>query len=206
MRQCKYCRKIKADRCHHCSQCNKCILKMDHHCPWVVNCIGFYNYKYFLNMLFYVSMNCWIIILSAWGPVVAVIQASYNYSSESEYIYLEELDMMLAYFIVASYSLAIVIGCVISFFFMFHIRLVMNQYTTIEFIEKRGSQKKKDKNFQNKSPYDLGSLQNLKSVFGPNIFLWLLPVQPEITNIQAASGNGLFYDLRSDLKREVIPL
>ena len=26
---------------------------MDHHCNWLVNCIGFYNYKYFLVGLIY---------------------------------------------------------------------------------------------------------------------------------------------------------
>ena len=55
---CQRCLRTKPDRCHHCSQCNKCILKMDNHCPWVANCIGFYNYKYFLNMLLYASLSC----------------------------------------------------------------------------------------------------------------------------------------------------
>jgi palmitoyltransferase len=52
-RFCSHCLKFKPDRCHHCRQCNSCVLKMDHHCPWVINCIGFYNYKYFINMLVY---------------------------------------------------------------------------------------------------------------------------------------------------------
>ncbi|GAB1293112.1 Palmitoyltransferase ZDHHC2 [Apodemus speciosus] len=56
IRYCDRCQLIKPDRCHHCSVCDKCILKMDHHCPWVNNCVGFSNYKFFL--LFLATLCC----------------------------------------------------------------------------------------------------------------------------------------------------
>ncbi|KAH9777470.1 putative protein S-acyltransferase 14 [Citrus sinensis] len=51
IRFCQKCNQFKPPRCHHCSVCRRCILKMDHHCVWVVNCVGAFNYKYFLLFL-----------------------------------------------------------------------------------------------------------------------------------------------------------
>ncbi|KAK5644189.1 hypothetical protein RI129_008034 [Pyrocoelia pectoralis] len=31
---------------------------MDHHCPWLNSCIHLWNYKFFVLLLFYASLNC----------------------------------------------------------------------------------------------------------------------------------------------------
>ena len=40
---CHPCQGYKAPRAHHCKKCGRCVLKMDHHCPFISNCVGYYN-------------------------------------------------------------------------------------------------------------------------------------------------------------------
>lgn len=54
-------------RAHHCRICKRCVRRMDHHCPWINNCVGERNQKYFLQFLVYVG------VLSLYSIALVVI-------------------------------------------------------------------------------------------------------------------------------------
>ncbi|CAN1339401.1 Probable protein S-acyltransferase 15 [Linum perenne] len=57
-RQCDKCSKYKPPRAHHCRVCRVCVLRMDHHCLWINNCVGYWNYKAFFVLVFYATAAC----------------------------------------------------------------------------------------------------------------------------------------------------
>jgi palmitoyltransferase len=78
----KYCEKcecIKPPRAHHCRIVDSCILDMDHYCPWMNNCVGHYNYRYFLLFLVYVLLGAsYIMIFTVQGLGNALIERRYS--------------------------------------------------------------------------------------------------------------------------------
>ncbi|XP_012257947.2 palmitoyltransferase ZDHHC3-A [Athalia rosae] len=53
---CTRCETYRPPRAHHCRICKRCIRRMDHHCPWINNCVGERNQKYFIQFLVYVGI------------------------------------------------------------------------------------------------------------------------------------------------------
>lgn len=128
-RYCLICNAFKPERSHHCSVCNICVLNMDHHCPWVDNCIGFYNRKYFMQLLFYLSLLTLYIDFTLGYDFIKMMQQAFT-----ERIKYKNLIRIFTFFI--SYGVNFTLSVLISLFLKFHINLVLDNSTTIESLDK----------------------------------------------------------------------
>ena len=209
----------KPDRAHFCKMLGRCVLKMDHFCPWLNNCIGFYNHKYFYLFIMYMAALT-VFMLVAMTPIfvhdVSSMEVRRHPQPAGEWgarrprprapsppamsgvplfcararppdppmiVQVVEIDFTKEFRVTLTYLVLCLLSVGLLCFWGFHTYLLAFNYTTIEFLEKRGCNPPPD----HVNRYDVGVWGNITSVLGQNILVWLLPFRI------LCEGDGLAY-------------
>jgi len=173
-RYCKMCNVWKPDRTHHCSICNRCILNMDHHCPWINNCVGFYNRKFFIQLLGYVYASLLVVVFGTLPELWRRGCCLFFTPQGADTWFIVSFMLVLVMFL-----LSLLLLGTLTQFIKFHVKLVLDNYTTIENLEREEDAKSK---------FDIGRSRNWEQVFGANKWLWWLPMH---TQASRPVGDGV---------------
>jgi hypothetical protein len=152
---CIYCLYIRPERSHHCKKCRKCILKMDHHCDILNNCIGYYNYNIYMTFLFY-SNFLLLYVFIIWIDMLIHYYSHYGWVDyRCKILTISSLLILISFISVAD-------------LFIIHLTFLARGVTTIEnsgnIIENLCSEDSK------KSCWE-----NFKDIMGDNPIYWLFP-------------------------------
>ncbi|CAL9232656.1 unnamed protein product [Arabidopsis halleri] len=177
---CTKCRNVKPPRCHHCSVCQRCVLKMDHHCVWIVNCVGARNYKFFLLFLLYTFLETMLDVIVLLPSFIEFFSQAIKHSSSPGKL----ASLVLAFVLNLAFVLSLL--C----FVVMHLSLLSSNTTSVEMHEKNGEVRWK---------YDLGKKKNFEEVFGKKKAFWLLPLYSKDDLDNMTSLQGLEFPTRSDI-------
>ena len=162
---CSKCNKHRPERAHHCKICKMCILKYDHHCPWIANCIGVNNQKYFLQFLFYAVIGNLIAFMCLLTKVFNVNLRKNNIKDHS----------ILGVFYAVSDKLILICGTILSIAMVISIgyllyimtSLILHNATTVETLKLKYGEYPKY--------YDKNKFNSWRIVMGFNWKEWFIP-------------------------------
>lgn len=164
--ECYHCDMTRPPRAHHCGVCGYCVMRFDHHCPWINNCVGKLNHRYFLQFLAYTSLFCFFSGFAAlgWDSTLEVDQHVAARIGTLPGRYLLGLAFVQA--------MGITCGIIVAGFFLFHLWMVSFGLTSLDcglwlFKGCKGNE------------FDRGCLGNLQEVMGSSPARWLLPLWPK---------------------------
>ncbi|KAI8919025.1 DHHC palmitoyltransferase-domain-containing protein [Powellomyces hirtus] len=201
-RWCKTCKVYKPPRSHHCSVCDRCVLKMDHHCPWLNNCIGHANQGYFLRFVCSVTFSALyclcLLALRVWDlwHYQNLLEASYStpYDPHRPTIdfYTPPPEGPEVVFLICNLLVLFLLLLTVGILSGYQVYYTSQNITTIESFENERietlvRQGKLAAGDVPVYPYDLGVYRNFQTVLGPHPWLWLLPLP--------APGDGITHPI-----------
>ncbi|XP_030761991.1 palmitoyltransferase ZDHHC6 isoform X2 [Sitophilus oryzae] len=165
LQKCGVCQGYKAPRSHHCRKCGKCVLKMDHHCPWINNCVGWGNHAHFTYFLLFATIGCaHASIVLGFSLYRAINRLNYLYHKVNN-VPLVHLGLTGMILTVLSLGFAIGVVCAVGILFYFQLRSIYRNRTGIEdWIVEKANYRKRNHADKFKFPYNLGWRKNLKQV------------------------------------------
>lgn len=194
-RYCKKCSCWKPDRTHHCLASGRCILKMDHYCSWFTCCIGYFNHKYFVQILGYIAVYAWY-CCSICSVFVYRFFASERYQDEF-------FSIGMVILLVVSFAFGFCLTC----FWAFLVYLVLQARSTVEFQDDRTGylgefQYEFDTRGKKKSIgniYDLGWRRNWAEVMGDRWWQWVFPLAVGVKLVHARYRNGISFEVNPEI-------
>ncbi|CAD8134234.1 unnamed protein product [Paramecium pentaurelia] len=133
LKYCSTCAIYRPVRASHCPSCDNCVVRFDHHCSWIGQCIGRRNYIYFYFFLMSVSFK----LIFVFGVCLSYIvdeSKKRSVSMETSDAISETLANNPISIILVIYSFGF--SCFVIGLWGFHTYLVLTNMTTNEYLKK----------------------------------------------------------------------